>query len=193
MAVGTLKGMVDEPKTKSDPGNKTLTGRNLPGLLAIHAGNFHECSFPVCAATYINGLGKTLIRSTGCVPAPLHADIILAGGSMSKKTPAIISALATFILLAITGFVLFVAQIVVLNGVLDEGKVSTSIGMGVVCQGISLLLASAFAAWFANTLIMKFDWSKAMAVIAAVIVGTLLGASISLISIVISIPMAGIR
>ena len=112
---------------------------------------------------------------------------------MSKKTPAIISALATFILLAITGFVLFVAQIVVLNGVLDEGKVSTSIGMGVVCQGISLLLASAFAAWFANTLIMKFDWSKAMAVIAAVIVGTLLGASISLISIVISIPMAGIR
>jgi sugar phosphate permease len=112
---------------------------------------------------------------------------------MHSNRPAIVSALATFILLAIVGFILFVAQLVALNGVIDQSKTSTSIAMGAICQGISLLLASAFAGWFANTLIMKFDWNRATAVIAAVIVGTLLGAAISLISVVVAIPMAGIR
>ena len=112
---------------------------------------------------------------------------------MRDNLPAVVSALATFILLAITDFLMFVAQIIALNGVIDQSKASSSIGMGVVCQGITLLLAAAFAGWFANMLIMSFDWQRAMAVIVSVIVGTLLGAAISLIAVVISIPMAGIR
>ena len=112
---------------------------------------------------------------------------------MRNNLPAVVSALATFILLAITDFVMFVAQMVALNGVIDPSRASRAIGMGVVCQEITLLLVSAFAGWFAHTLIMRFDWSRAMAVIASVIIGTLLGAAISLISVVIAIPMAGIR
>lgn len=112
---------------------------------------------------------------------------------MRNNLPAVVSALATFILLVITDFLMFVVQMVALNGVTDQSKASTAIGMGVVCQGVTLLLVSAFAGWFANTLIMRFDWSRAIAVIASVIVGTLLGAAISLISVVIAIPMTGIR
>jgi len=112
---------------------------------------------------------------------------------MRNNLPAVLSAITTFILLGLIGFLIFVAQTVALNGVIDESKASTSIGLGIACQGLSTLLASAFAGWFANTLIMKFDWNRALAVIAAVILATLLGASISLISTVISIPLAGIH
>ena len=112
---------------------------------------------------------------------------------MRNNLPAVVSALATFVLLGIIGFLMFVAQIIALNGVIDQSKASTSIGMGFLCQGLSILLASVFAGWFANTLIMRFDWSRAMAVIASVIRGTLLGAAISLIAVVLSIPIAGIR
>ena len=112
---------------------------------------------------------------------------------MRNNLPAVVSALATFILLAIIGFLMFVAQIIALNGVIDQSKASTSIGMGFLCQSLSILLASIFAGWFANTLIMRFDWIRTAAVIASVIIGTLLGAAISLISVVLSIPMAGIR
>ena len=112
---------------------------------------------------------------------------------MSDRLPVVVSALVTFILLGITGFLIYVAQMVALNGVIDESKAFTSIGLSVACQGLTILFASAFAGWFANTLIMKFDWNRALAVIAAVIVATLLGASIALISTVISIPLAGIR
>lgn len=112
---------------------------------------------------------------------------------MRNNLPALLSAIATFILLGMIGFLVFVAQMVALNGVIDQSKASSSIGLGVVCQGITMLLASAFAGWFANTLIMKFDWNRALAVIASVIVATLLGASITLISTVVSIPLAGIH
>jgi hypothetical protein len=115
------------------------------------------------------------------------------GAIMRDNLPAIVSALATFILLAIIGFLMFVAQMIALNGIIDQNKAFTSIGIGFLCQGVAILLASAFAGWFANTLIMRFDWSRAMAVIASIIVGTLLGAAIGLISVVLSIPMAGIR
>ena len=118
---------------------------------------------------------------------------IIAGVRMSNRRPAVISAVATFILLALTGFIMFAVQIVALNGVIDESKASRSLGLGVVCQGLTMLLATAFAGWFTNTLIRRFDWSYSAATIAAVILATLLGISISLFSTVLSIPLAGIH
>ena len=112
---------------------------------------------------------------------------------MPGRRTAIVSAIVTFILLGVTGFLIFAVQIVALNGVIDENKAFRSLGFGIFCQGISMLLATGFAAWFANTLIMRYDWSKVAASIAAVILGTLLGVAISLVSTVLSIPLAGIR
>lgn len=112
---------------------------------------------------------------------------------MPNKGPTIISAVATLILLALTGFLIFVVQMVALNGVIDESKVFRSLGLGVVCQGLSMLLAAGFAGWFTSTLIRRFDWSQSAATIAAVILATLLGISISLLSTVLSIPIAGIH
>lgn len=112
---------------------------------------------------------------------------------MSSRRPAILSAILTFILLGIIGFLIFAVQIVALNGVIDESKVFRSMGVGLFCQGISMVLAAVFAGWFANTLILRYDWNKVGASIAAIILGTLLGAAISLVSTVVSIPLAGIH
>lgn len=112
---------------------------------------------------------------------------------MPGKGPAILSAVITFILMGITEFLIFAVQIVALNGVIDENKAFRSIGLGVACQGISMLLAIGFAAWFASTLIRRFDWNTVAATAAAVILGTLLGISISVVSTVLSIPLAGIH
>lgn len=112
---------------------------------------------------------------------------------MPDKAPAIISAILTFILLVLTGFLLFVGQIIALNGVIDKSQAFTSLGIGIGCQCIVMLLAAGFAGWFTNVLIFRFDWSKPLAIIVAAILGTVLGAVISFISIVISFPLVGIQ
>ena len=112
---------------------------------------------------------------------------------MSAKTPALVSAVLTFITLIFTGLLLFLGQVIALNGVIDEGQAFTSIGIGTVCQCVVLLLAAGFAGRLTNLLIAKFDWTKALAVTVAVILGTVLGAIVSFIAIVVSFPLVGIQ
>jgi hypothetical protein len=112
---------------------------------------------------------------------------------MPSKKPAIISAIATFILLLIVGVLFFFVQIVALNGVMNENQAFTSLGIGLVCQGITMLLAAGFAAWFSNLLILRFDWHKTWAVVMAVLLGTMIGTALSLIATAAAIPLAGIR
>jgi len=111
---------------------------------------------------------------------------------MPNKTPAIISAIGTFILLILSGLLLFIGQVVALNGVIDESEAFTSLGIGVVCQCVVAFLAAGFSGWFCNLLIFRFDWNKPPAVVIAAILGTVLGAVVSFIFTVISIPLAGI-
>jgi hypothetical protein len=108
---------------------------------------------------------------------------------MPDRLPSIISVIATLVLSVAVGLVLVAIQAVALNGVMDTGKAATSIGMGVICQAISVLIAAIFAGWFSKLLIWKFDWNKTM----AVIVATLLSTCLAFLSTVISIPLAGIR
>jgi hypothetical protein len=112
---------------------------------------------------------------------------------MPSKQPAILSAIITFLLLGFIGFLIFVVQTVALNGVIDESKAFQSLGFGLFCQVVSMLFAAVFAGWFTNTLILRYDWNKVGASVAAIILGTLLGAAISLVSTVVSIPLAGIH
>lgn len=80
----------------------------------------------------------------------------------------------------------------VLNGV-SESQGMTAMGVSLVCQGVGAILAALLAGWLTNFVITKFNWNKILAVIIAVIAGALLGGVISFLSIIISIPLAGIR
>ncbi len=111
---------------------------------------------------------------------------------MPNKTPAIISAVLTIILLIIFGVLSVFSQMIALNGV-SESQGMTAMGISLVCQGVGVILAGIFAGWLSRLMITKFNWNKVLAVIVAVIAGVLLGGTISFVSMIISIPLVGIR
>ena len=111
---------------------------------------------------------------------------------MTNKTPAIISSILTIVLLIIFAALSIFTQMIALNGV-SESQGMTAMGISLVCQGIGLILAGIFAGWISNLVITKFNWNKVLAVIVAVVAGVLIGGMISLVSTIISIPLAGIR
>jgi hypothetical protein len=110
---------------------------------------------------------------------------------MTNKTPAIISAVLTIVLLILFAVLSVFMQMIALNGV-TESKGMTAMGISLVCQGIGLILAAIVAGWISNLVITKFNWNKALAVIVAVITGVLLGGTLSVLSFFLSIPLAGI-
>ena len=109
-----------------------------------------------------------------------------------NKAPAIISSILTILLLILFAVLSVFTQLIALNGV-SESQGTTAMGISLVCQGIGLILVGLLAGWLTNLVITKFNWNKVLAVIVAVIVGTLIGAGISVFSTIISIPLAGIR
>ena len=112
---------------------------------------------------------------------------------MNNKAPTVISAIATFVLLLIIGLLFFFLQIVALNGVMNESQAFKSLGMGLLCQGVTLIVSAGLAGWFSSVLFTRFHWSRIWSAIAAVLLATLLGAGGSFLSLIISIFGAGIR
>lgn len=111
---------------------------------------------------------------------------------MTNKTPAIISSVLTIVLLILFAVLSVFTQMIALNDV-SENQGMTAMGISLVCQGIGGILVGFLAGWITNLVIMKFNWNKVLAVIVVVLVGTLIGAGISVSSMIISIPLAGIR
>jgi len=111
---------------------------------------------------------------------------------MPNKTPAIISSILTIVLLLLFVVLSVFTQMIALNDV-SESQGMTAMGISLVCQGVGVILVGVLAGWLTNLVITKFNWNKVLAVILAVIVGVLVGGAISLISTLISIPLAGIR
>jgi len=111
---------------------------------------------------------------------------------MPGKTPALISAILTFLLLMVLAIVSVLLEMLALNGA-SESQGVTAMGVAILCQGVGALLL-AFLAWrLTNLLITKFQWNAALAVIVAVFAGGLLGAGLAFLSILISIPLAGVQ
>ena len=111
---------------------------------------------------------------------------------MPNKAPAIISGLLTIVLLILFAILSVFTQMIALNGV-SESQGMTAMGMSLVCQGAGIILVGALAGWVTNLAINKFRWNKFLAVIVAVILGVLFGGTISVVSTIASIPLAGIR
>lgn len=119
-------------------------------------------------------------------------QLVESDTDMPNKTPAIISSILTIVFLLLFAVLSVFTQMIALNGV-GESQGMTAMGISLVCQGVGVILVGVLAGWLTNLVITKFNWNKALAVIVAVIVGVLIGGAISLISTLISIPLAGIR
>ena len=111
---------------------------------------------------------------------------------MPTKTPATLSAILTVLLLIFLAVVSLLLQMIALNGV-SEQQGATAMGISLGCQGIVLLLLAIFAARATRFLITKVNWNSILAVATTVLVATVIGGTISFLSTIISIPIAGIR
>jgi len=111
---------------------------------------------------------------------------------MSAKTPAIISAVIAVILLVLFAVVSVLLEMAALNGV-SESQGITAITLSLVCHGVAALLLAVAAWWLTHWLISRFNLNKVVAVLITVMMSMLAGGTISFLSIIISIPLAGIR
>lgn len=111
---------------------------------------------------------------------------------MSNKTPAILSTILTVVLLAITALVLTFVQVVLLNGA-SERQGMSALGISLGCQGVGLILAAILAWRLTDPLVSKFNGNRVLAILVSVVAGTLLGAVISFLAVIVGVIAAGIR
>ncbi len=111
---------------------------------------------------------------------------------MPNKTPAVISVILTILLLVVFAIVSVLFEMLALNGASDRQGM-TAMGISLLCQGVGAVLLGIFAWWLTSLLISKFNWNKIIAVVVTVFLGTTIGTGISFLSLIISIPIAGIR
>lgn len=111
---------------------------------------------------------------------------------MSTRTPSIIAAVLTVILLIVFGVLFLFVEVIALNGASEQQGVA-ALGISVVCQGIGVILSALLAGWLSWLVISRLNWNQIVAVVVAVIAGTSLGALLSFLSVMIAIPAVGIR
>ena len=108
---------------------------------------------------------------------------------MPNKTPAIISAVITFILLIIISVALSFGQLVALNG-FSERVGSISLITSLICQGVSNILAVIIAWRLTIRFVTKSNWGNIPAALVSALAGTLTGAGLAFIAIIVSIFLA---
>ncbi len=108
---------------------------------------------------------------------------------MPNKTPAIISAVITFILLIIISAMLSFGQLIALNG-FSERVGTISLATSLICQGIGNILAVIVAWRLTIRFITKSNWSNIAATLVSALAGTLTGAGLAFIAIIVSIFLA---
>lgn len=108
---------------------------------------------------------------------------------MSNKTPAIISAAATLVLLIAISVLLSFGQLVLLNGA-SERVGSIALATTLICQGLGNILAVMIAWRLTIRFITKSNWGNVAAVLVSVLAGTFTGAALTFVAMIGSILLA---
>lgn len=111
---------------------------------------------------------------------------------MKIKTPATISAILTVLILVFLAIVFVLLQMVALNGA-SEQQGLTAMGLSLGCQSIAIIFLATVAARATTFLITKVEWNSLLAVAVTVLVASTMGGVIAFLSMLIAIPIAGIR
>ena len=111
---------------------------------------------------------------------------------MSAKSPAMISAVLTVLILVFLAIIFVLLQMIALNGA-GEQQGLTAMGLSLGCQSLVVILLAALAARATTFLITKVAWNSILAVAVTVFTATTIGGVISFLATIIAIPIAGIR
>jgi hypothetical protein len=112
---------------------------------------------------------------------------------MPNKTPITISVILTIILMILVVIVSMLGQIVLLNGVISDRQATTALGVGLGCNGLTVILAAIFVGWMSRLLLVKFNWTPFLSAAISIIAATGLGAVFSFLSIIVGTIAAGIK
>ncbi len=107
-----------------------------------------------------------------------------------SRTPAIIATTLTVLLLTLLAILFMLVQMLALNG-FSERQGTTALGLSLVCQGMGILLSGGLAMMLTRLFVERFNWNKILAVVLAVVAGTLLGLGLSLVSLFVGMLAAG--
>lgn len=111
---------------------------------------------------------------------------------MPTRTPSIIAAVLTVLLLILTSILFLFGELVLLSGV-SERQGTLALVTSVVCQGVGVILAAIPASWLTRMMITRLKLHAVVAVILSVVAGVALGGLVAFVSVMVAIPIAGIR
>ena len=112
---------------------------------------------------------------------------------MPTRKPVIVSVVLTILLLILVAILTMFVQIVLLNGVMNEGQATTALGVTFGCQAVTILLGAILARWSTRLLISRFQLGQILAVLIPVVSVTILGAVTAILSIFSGLITAGIN
>ena len=111
---------------------------------------------------------------------------------MSTRIPAMIAASLTVLVLLMFAVLALGFEMVALNGV-SERQGLTAMSLSIVCHSAGAILLGILA-WRSTTLmISKLKLNPILAVLFTAMVGFLAAGAVSFLSVMIAIPLAGIR
>lgn len=111
---------------------------------------------------------------------------------MPNKRSAAVSAILTVVVLILLAIISLLLQMVALNGA-GERQGVTAMGISLACQGIAVIVLAILAARVTDFLIKRVNWNSILAVAVTVLVAATIGGTTSFLSMILSIPIAGIR
>jgi hypothetical protein len=111
---------------------------------------------------------------------------------MSQRTASTVSLLLSLILLLIFSVLTVIFELIALNGA-SESQGMSALGVSLACLGGGAILLGILA-WKASGFFMtRFHMNPVLAVTLTVVLGMLVSGTLAFLSIMISIPLAGIR
>lgn len=111
---------------------------------------------------------------------------------MSTKTASLLSVALTIVMLIVLVVLILILEMVALNGA-SERQGLTAMIISLLCQGAGAFIP-AWLAWKSTSILMtKYSLQPILAVVITVILAVVVGGLLSLLSVLISIPLAGAR
>jgi hypothetical protein len=111
---------------------------------------------------------------------------------MSTRNASILATILSMLMLLIFAVLGVIFELIALNGA-SESQGMRAIGISVICLGAGAILLGVLAWKGTAFLIQKFNLNPILAVILTLTLVMLIGGTVSVLSLLISIPLAGIQ
>lgn len=111
---------------------------------------------------------------------------------MSQRTASVVSLLLSLLLLLIFAVLTLIFEMIAMNGA-TQSQGATALGISLTCLSTGAILLGMLAWKMAAILITRYNLHPILAVTLTVAFGLLVSGMVSVVSLLFSLPLAGIR